>query len=515
MLTNMTEGFPGENVSKMSSGEPGEKSWSPDSGLPPPFTPEYIYNGPLPTPIAGAPRYEQSSEMKERAIQAPELLDGQTASKKFLADERIQLAQEIRAERQRSRDQLALLALKAKMLRPQLENQNAKWEAANAEYEQLLDMRAMEANSITGRVRASIQKITGYEFEKNADLRDFLEKKEEENSGLELAISGLREELVSVDMLISGDTSLNDIKQKLKEHYAKADSIGKEYFDTQGRSIENVMRRNNAFVVHVIAEGDAIRHNDNSNVLREVSYEDDVDIMLALEPSVSASSVQSGVKSRLWPGSSGFILGGGQIGEAGGSDIGTQAEGIKKRGRQNSTLEKIDEVIGRNTATDKDIYEKYGNMGMNEVVVNNPEVFGFFQDASQDEGGTFWIGGDEIRNQASVAAKEGSYAGRKDSYTSILRRNIDGYRRRFAVAQERGLPVYVLTPEREIYECLKINNDGTTEIGKQLTPEEVAIGRAGLPPEKRKVLGENLLKKRLFKNEKIQAEAEEIIHSLS
>ncbi|MBI4086683.1 hypothetical protein HY416_01725 [Candidatus Kaiserbacteria bacterium] len=274
------------------------------------------------------------------------------------------------------------------------------------------------------------------------------------------------------------------------------------------RSVEQVALRNNAFIVHTIAEsGQAQHHNENSNVSGKVTYGDDMDIMLAFEPSVSASSVTPGKKARLWTGD-GFILGGGQISEAGGSDQGTVAHGIKRRGNRTSSLEEIDHAVGRNSELHKRDYDRIGTFGMNEIVVNNSEVFGFFQQAEKDADGRYWMFSAETKKDAEMAKKMRRYG------PTAFDNNLGNYRRRFSTAQERGIPLYVMTPEREVYEALGVNDDGTVEIGKQLTPEEVARGRAGLSAEKRKEIGERILKKNLFRGEKIQKEAEEIIKSL-
>jgi hypothetical protein len=90
---------------------------------------------------------------------------------------------------------------------------------------------------------------------------------------------------------------------------------------------------------------------------------------------------------------------------------------------------------------------------------------------------------------------------------------LDDYKKRFAVASERGIPLYIMNAAREVYEYVGLNPDGTVEIGKQLTPEEVARGRAGLSVEKRRGIGEKLLTRQIFRG-KSQAEAEEIIKSL-
>ncbi|MCR4333440.1 MAG: hypothetical protein NUV60_00220 [Patescibacteria group bacterium] len=274
------------------------------------------------------------------------------------------------------------------------------------------------------------------------------------------------------------------------------------------RSVEQVALRNNAFIVHTIAEsGQAQHHNENSNVSGKATYGDDMDIMLAFEPSVSASSVTPSKKAQLWTGD-GFLLGGGQISEAGGSDQGTIAHGIKKRGNRMSSLEEIDNVIGRNSELHQSDYERVGTFGMNEIVVNNSEVFGYFQQAGKDKDGHYWMLSTETKKDSEMAKKMRKYG------ETSFDKNMENYRRRFATAQERGIPLYIMTPDREVYEYRGVNDDGTVEVGKQLTPEEVARGRAGLSTEKRKEIGEKLLEKKIFRGEKTQKEAEEIIKSL-
>ncbi|TSC64174.1 MAG: hypothetical protein G01um101491_346, partial [Parcubacteria group bacterium Gr01-1014_91] len=155
------------------------------------------------------------------------------------------------------------------------------------------------------------------------------------------------------------------------------------------RSVEQVMLRNNSFIVHTLAGSGVSHHNANSNVSDKATYGDDMDIMLAFEPSVSSSSITPGEKANLWS-PDGFLLAGGQIGEAGGSDIGTRAHAIKRRGGANSSIEKIDEVVGRNSEFYRRDYKRFGHHGYNEVVVNDAKVFGFFQQAEKDKDGRYW-----------------------------------------------------------------------------------------------------------------------------
>lgn len=418
---------------------------------------------------------EPAIATKERALEKPELLSEKEASKKFLAEERKKLAEEIRRERKLQQGRLSALKTTAENAATSTENVESGRE--DNRYGRILELQSTEANELAKRVSSS-----------------------------ELSEQDAQDEQENISQLIASGENIKSLKAKLEEHYAKADAIAKERFDTLNRSLEHVMQRNNAFIVHKITEGEG-RHNILSNVSGETTYEDDIDILLSLEPSISASSATSGEKTKLWPGASGFLLGGGQVGAAESHDAGTTTDGIKRRGGGNSSIEKIDEVVGRKDKESRQRYESRGDHNYNEIVVNNPEVFGFFQNAEADESGRFWVYDLDIKEQSEKAGKE--YV-----YRELLKGNVNNYRHRFSVAQERGIPLFIMTEDRKVYECLGVNDDGTVKAGKQITPEEIATGRAGLSAEKRKQLGERLLKKKVFKSQKTQEEARKIIGSL-
>lgn len=401
---------------------------------------------------------------KEREIEKPELLSDKEASKKFLAEERKRLAEELRAERRLQRDRLS--ALKTTSENAVVSTGNMESGQQDNQYGKILELQSTEANELAKRISSS-----------------------------ELSEQDAQDERGNISELIVSGDNVKSLKVKLEEHYARADAVAKKQFDTLNRSLEHVIQRNNAFIVHKIDDGEG-RHNILSNVSSESTYEDDIDIVLSLEPSISASSATPGEKTKLWSGASGFLLGGGQVGAAESHDAGTTTDGIKRRGRGNSSIEKIDEVVkGTSEVTH------------NEIVVNNPEVFGFFQNAEADENGRFWAYGLDIKEQSEKVGKE-------FGYRELLKGNVNNYRQRFSVAHERGIPLFIMTKDRNVYECLGVNDDGTVEVGKQITPEEVATGRAGLSAEKRKQLGESLLEKKVFKSQKTQEEARKIIGNL-
>jgi len=285
------------------------------------------------------------------------------------------------------------------------------------------------------------------------------------------------------------------------------------------RKVEDVMVRNNAFIIHMLNDMEEMggHHNENSAVSKKATYEDDVDILLSLEPSISASSVISGDKTKVWPGAGGFLLGGGEIGEAEVCDHGSHGEGIKRRGGKESSIEKIDEVVGRHDKGSQKIREENGEHGMNEIVVNNPEVFGFFQRAEKDADGKFWAFGLGMKEdyQKANSDRERGMSGRSSINIEVFENNLTAYNKRFMTARERGIPLYVMTGNREFYRCLGVDDDGSIIIaGEKLTPEEVAKGRSGLISSKRKEIGQRILEKNIFRKSELQEEARKIVESL-
>ena len=433
------------------------ETWAPNSGVPPPFTPEFGALVPPPLPAELAPpdpqdiAYEGVSEMQERAIANPELLSEKEASKKFLAEERQKLAEEIRAERRRSRDKLGELTARTEIegIFPVEGGTDVERMAKN--YDALTDMRAGEANGIAERL-----------------------------AGSEMSEEDVTEERENIKQLVDNDDKLKILRQKLTEHYSKADGLAKEKFEKIQKSVEQALARNNAFLVHTFTTHKDLRHNANSNITGRATLEDDIDLLLSLEPSISTSSITPGLKTSLFQeefGNIGVIVGGGDIDGATHTDAGSISTGIKRRriiGENDVSVEKIDEVIGQRKDGD----------GYNEIVVNNPKVFGIFKSVQEDE--------------------SGKMMGNPKNFEQYVR-----------TATQKGIPPYVMTPDRRLFEFISIDDDGTVIVGAEITPEQVATGRAGLPSEKRKEIGDEILQKNLFKNVNAQREAKEIIASLS
>jgi hypothetical protein len=449
--------------------------------------------------------------LKERAVPAPEELSPRAYSKEHMAQERKELAAKIVAERRSGRDVLSELRVRSSLLAKTIEQKQLDAEALKTEIARLESQRTERANSLTGRIRATlgIKSSGDYKIERDMDdAADDLEMTQDEK------VQASSELTESINQLVEADANLKGLRQRITDHYAEAG-------DKMHRTVEQTMLRNGAFFVHTIDEDERTRHNDNSNVSKETQFEDDLNILLSLEPSVSASSLLPGVDndgyvSGIWTGAGGVIVSGGRISEAEHQDLGTVSRGIKNRSTYNTRAEKtsteIDAVIH---APRRSRLGDYSG-GYNEFVINDPEVSGYFKQGAIDETGTAWAYGLETRQELATLHKLYETPMRKEEYGDALRtfnRNLSRYKERFDLIRAKGLPFYVLTPDRKFYEVLQVNDNGTLSLGPELTPEAAATGKAGLPSEERKRLGAELLQKRIFKHDKAHQEAEELLRA--
>jgi len=398
--------------------------------------------------------YESMPAMKERIIENPEILSEKEASKKFLAEERKKLAQEIREQRKAQRERLSVLKIDTEEANKSSEL--IEGELEDSRYSKFAERQSDEANVISERLSSS-----------------------------ELSEQDASDEQENIGQLIASSEEIKSLKSKLEDHYAKADAIAKNKFESMQKSVEQTMLRNNAFIVHTFLLDERLRHNENSNIDKRATLEDDIDILLSLEPSISTSSVVPGSRQGLWGNRIGVVLGGGDIRGIAQKDDGTVTGGIKMRNGEISSSKEIDEKV-----SDK------SERGYNELVVNNPEVFGFFQNVQINKSGEM-IGFEKT-------SSEQDNKNRKEDFLKYI-----------DLAIQKGMPPLIMTPDRRLFEFSSISNDGIVSVGAEITPEQVAKGKAGLPNEKRTEIGEQIIVKNLFRRIDDQKEAKEIVAELS
>ena len=286
-------------------------------------------------------------------------------------------------------------------------------------------------------------------------------------------------------------------------------------------SVREAMLRNRAFFVHTIQERKELRHNENSNIAKETTFEDDLDVLLAFEPGISASSVMPGADeggnvSGIWSESGGVLVLGGSISAADRQDAGTISQGI--RDRQAFESSRVSDATGIDAVVNAPRRARAGEFGgHNEFVIDSPEVGGYFKPGSRDEHGNFWA---RPWMRQDLDNLHEAYARNPDSsecrqLSEMFEANLNSYRERMKEVRSRGLPFYLMTEDRRFFEVRSVNDNGTVEVGEELRPEQAVAARAGIAPEARRQIGQRLIEqKKVFRNEKDYMEAQAIVDSL-
>jgi hypothetical protein len=453
--------------------------------------------GPTPTPA-----------LKEREMPGNEDSSTQEFSKSNFAQERSALAAEISRERKTGMAAISELRVRTNLLKQKLERTSQSVESVQAELESLRSRETQQANSLTGRLLGflNVQRNAPVISEsKAAELASLQSEREETAKELE----------ASTAQLIDAQDALSQLSSRISEHYGRMESIKKHL------PVQEVMQNSKAFFVHMIlADTEVAGDFDRGNASMDKSRADDlVDVILSIEPSIAVSSVapgrdEEGKVSGLWVGESGLLIAGGRIGAASEGDMASVAQGLKNRtphAHRSSTdaSEDIERIAGL----------RAGENAWNEFIVHNPEASGYFRKIQHiDPDGRMWISGRDgsARSAAEYIREiETTYPNavpkaREDLHNKLVAPFLEEMRK----AEERGLPFYVMTPDRRFFRVAGVNEDGSLTTGPELTPEQAAQGRAGLTPEMRKDIGRNLLHKGIFRDDKSQEEASRIINNL-
>lgn len=178
----------------------------------------------------------------------------------------------------------------------------------------------------------------------------------------------------------------NDFHEQLenKEELGKTESLLEEFYKKQGneyekdkkeRDIENISSNHDVLFVHgILLNPDS---SFNNSLLRDnIDWDDKLDILLSLEPSISTSTISEGDnRSNFWA-PQGVILGSGSVIDASRSDIGTQPENIKKRTRATKSIFKN---------IDSRIEDSIRNKSRcNELTVEKPKIAGLYYVDNED-----------------------------------------------------------------------------------------------------------------------------------
>lgn len=376
----------------------------------------------------------------------PELKTIMKATKRNMAGERLNLAREIIQARNEARGSAQETTARLEATEQALAEEKTGWEKVRSEFRDLSISVARRANDLATRITGTSE----WPISKQQTTEEWKTTQREEIDGLK--------------SLLQDDTALAQMREKISAMRATTEQNARDSFERQLKTVEQTIVRNGVFILHALNEpGNPARHNDNSIVGSGATLEDDVDLALALKPSLSCSSAIPGEVQGLWSNDMGLIIGGGDIPFAGGGDAGTVPSGIGERARRDQ----------RSTATDIDnVVQKTDRASYNEVVVDNPEVFGMYQQV--------------------FASKDGGY--------KIPQEDVDTFANRMHMGWQKSIPRFVLTQDRRMFEFQNVMKDGTIVIGKEISPEDVARGRAGLNVKDREELGRDVIQRNLFRN---------------
>jgi|GEM_PF-2613869 len=301
------------------------------------------------------------------------LVDKRVFSKTHEKVERKETADKIRAERTQYFNN-------AKGLEQQLSDLVAKAEQNKTQSEQLIsELSKIEAELAT-QENQRLTKVLSFFHIEQPTLEEFRKQLSEGSAEL----GRLTKEYADLNSLISAirnDSDDRSLLEKSKEtlrtfHSNQSERFAK-YLQEQHeiRDVKNVVQKHNVTFVHGIHPN--FIPDSNSPLEKGVDWETKADIVLALNTSLSTSTIKLGDgPSNMWS-RVGVILNGGEVTSAYHADAGTVAS---KPGTERDTgfgysnpdtiAKEIDTAINdRRIDTDR---------GYNELTVNNPGVSGFY-----------------------------------------------------------------------------------------------------------------------------------------
>ena len=191
---------------------------------------------------------------------------------------------------------------------------------------------------------------------------------------IEQELADLEAAAAETEGLASDRGSLDTAKQKLDKFYGEADETWKNYEEdrTEG-NVGNVMRQRGTFLVHAFQNPIFSPSDENGLIRKEIKWRDKLDLLMALEPSISASAVDEKHHGTFAP--VGVLLGEGQIIAAAAHDMGTKAAADRSR----PISRYVQEVPVRKQVEDAlETNDNKPSTGWNEFVVNEPKVAGVF-----------------------------------------------------------------------------------------------------------------------------------------
>lgn len=347
-----------------------------------------------------------------------------------------------------------------------LSSETEQTEIARAEKEKYIE-------SVTGEVgemRDFLSKAENSIFTRLANFRHLRKTKQ--------SLPTREEELVVLQSeLETLSDSLGDLNQQklVRDEMDRAKDILGEFWQGQSetwqkfekseraRDVKNVCVDNNCFMVHAIHP--TYTPGNNSLLKKGSTWQEKLQIMLALEPTISASTVHKGDNGNdnLWA-RMGVVLSGGRVASACRRDAATVATDVQTREKAADWTQIEDLVQG----AIKDRTSSY-----NEFVVERPEVAGFFYCMDEE--------GPKSENPRTVDFGEVQ-----------------------PILAEYEIPLFIMQGGR-MYEPVFDESGKLTGPGRELKPEDVVSAKYDINGQ-RSYLVESIFEEAPIKEEKFAQE---------
>ena len=300
-------------------------------------------------------------------------------------------------------------------------------------------------------------------------LEQDLQRKLETQEQFEQEYTAISAQFQELEQNRGDSRELDESKALLGKFYQDQEAAWNDHEQQErARDITNVAKKHEALLIHAIHP--SFTPEENSLLHQGTSWQTKLDILLALEPTISTSTIRKGDRpDNMWSGM-GVILARGSIVDAAPTDAGTRATRINARGRSGSfagepkAIEgKIDHAI---SARSPDNY--------NELVVEKPKIAGLF------------LSVDDIPEHKRLSIDR---VGAEEMVTK---------------ARELGVPLYAIS-QGEAFETSWDETQQKLILGRQRSSEDI-MQPIEIPEEKRHSLEENLFKEAPFRVHNIEVE---------
>jgi hypothetical protein len=274
--------------------------------------------------------------------------------------------------------------------------------------------------------------------------------------------------------MLRGDTAyqnpnfLDDLLTHLREG-------GRKKAEALQKRVEATSHREGVYVVHGFVNDFETRHIKATN--KSTGFLDKLEILLTMQPTISASTIRPGDDEYSTWGALGVILNGGTITGATKRDRSSSAEQRNNSTIDDVTLREIKEAIEELPKSKKGITTMLGSQALvyNELFVREPSVAGLYITLRENEG--------EIE----------IYDARYNEHKSMLQHAQK-------LSKEWGLPLYGILNGEVV--TFSVGEDKKVKVEEKLSRSEVLKTKITIPEQKLKMVRERILTSAYFRGDK-------------